>query len=450
MMKLAKLLIVTILLLFILTPYHIYAQTDELLQNRIIVKFQEHTPDTYKQRILEKYTQSKQQQLERLHAHILTVDERVRDRYIAAISRIPGVEYVEPDYIATATYTPNDPRLSDQWGIAKTQADLAWDTIFGSPTVDVAILDTGIEEHEDLLGAVELSKNFTTDPLDDKNGHGTHVAGIIAAAIDNNTGVVGVAPGVDLINAKVLKNNGSGYYSWIADAIRWATDNGAEIINMSLSGRYSSYTLQQAVDYAWDHGVIVVAAAGNEGRRRVLYPAYYENVIAVAATDEHDNKASFSNYGTDVDVAAPGVSILSTRLGDYSYMSGTSMATPFVSGILALIKSKYTSYDNAATRNKLQSSADTISRTGSYWKHGRVNACSAVDCDDPNNNDDPPPPPPEEELTPTPTNTPTPTPTPTEEVQEPSATPTPTPTPTPLTNPKPWWCKYVPSHRYCQ
>ncbi|GAI46832.1 unnamed protein product, partial [marine sediment metagenome] len=140
-----------------------------------------------------------------------------------------------------------------------------------------------------------------------------------------------------LMNVKVLGDDGCGYYSWVAQGIIWAANNGADVINLSLSGSSFSSTLQQAVDYAWNHGVVVVAAAGNDGSSNRLYPAYYDNCIAVAATDANDNLASWSNYGSWVDVAAPGSAYSTKPNGQYGYMAGTSMASPHVAGLAGLV-----------------------------------------------------------------------------------------------------------------
>ena len=249
------------------------------------------------------------------------------------------------------------------------------------------------------------------------------------------------------MSVKALDDGGSGYYSWIANGIIFAADNGAEVINLSLGGTSSSSTLLSAINYAWNKGVVVAAAAGNDGRSRKLYPAYYSNSIAVAATDSNDKKASFSNYGNWVDEAAPGVNIFSAYKNDYANLSGTSMATPFVSGLAALLFGQNPGWSNAQVRNRIESTADRIPGTGTYWVHGRINACEAVGC---------------ASVAPTPTATATPSPIPTSiSTQEPTLTPTatsspestpspsPTTTPTPTPTPKPWWCVYVPNHTSC-
>jgi thermitase len=373
---------------------------------------------------------------------------------VAALKSNPEIEYVEPDSIATKVEVPNDPMIGSQWGLAKIQSFGAWDTTHGSGSVNIAVLDTGVDGgHPDVGGNISLRANFTNVPDGDIDGHGTHVAGIASAITNNGIGIAGVGYTSHIMSGKVLDDNGSGYYSWIANGIMWAADNGASVINMSLGGSSGSTALQQAIQYAWSKGSIVVAAAGNSGSQRAFYPAYYTPAIAVAATDQNDKKASFSNYGSWVDVAAPGVSILSSYQGNYAYLSGTSMATPFVSGLAALVKGDHPDWTNAQIVNKIETSADAIPGTGTSWIYGRINACSAVDCTTTIILS-----------TPTPTPTATPTPTPTPGIPTPTLTPTPTvtptptpgsptitltPTPTPTPSSKPWWCKYLPTNSRC-
>jgi thermitase len=218
----------------------------------------------------------------------------------------------------------------------------------------VAILDCGIFSqgtgrkasdgqagHRDLRGKVVLERDFTgsSTGFDDYCDHGTHVAGTVSALTNNGLGVAGVGYNVSLMNGKVLDDNGDGWTTDTAQGIIWAADNGAKVINMSL-GRYGScsFTETFAINYAWERGVVVVASAGNDDKNKSGAPASCPNVISVAATDDDDDRAWFSNYGANVDVAAPGVSILSTRRnGGYTSFNGTSMAAPHVAGLAALI-----------------------------------------------------------------------------------------------------------------
>ena len=217
------------------------------------------------------------------------------------------------------------------------------------------------------------------------------MAGIIGAITNNGVGVAGGCPDCVLMNGKVLNDDLNGSYSWYASGITWAADNGAKVINLSAGGSSPSKTLERAVNYAWNKGAVFVAAAGNSGGTSRLYPAYYPNAVAVAATDNRDQKASFSTYATWVDVAAPGANVFSTtpnhpfknetingRSKNYDYGSGTSMSSPMAAGVAALVWSTPYGTSNSSVRNRLQATADKIPGTGTYWSAGRVNAAGAV------------------------------------------------------------------------
>jgi thermitase len=208
----------------------------------------------------------------------------------------------------------------------------------------VAVLDTGIDTaHEDLAGKVIESVNFSkSDSSNDIQGHGTHIAGIIAANADNGIGVAGAAPNVKLLNVKIAEDNGIVWASSVARGIIWATDNGAAIINMSLTVPSNYQPLEEAVEYALGKGVVMVAAAGNH-IKALTYPAAYEDVIAVAATNPNGTVWAESNDGEFVDIYAPGVGILSTYPGNqYAFMSGSSMATAYVTAVTALAYNQVT------------------------------------------------------------------------------------------------------------
>jgi subtilisin family serine protease len=236
------------------------------------------------------------------------------------------------------------PRISDEekkeipWGVSRVNAYNAWNYTQGDG-VKVGVIDTGIDyNHPDLkpnyAGGYNIVKQ-NNDPMDD-HGHGTHVAGTIAAVRDLK-GVVGVAPKVKLYAVKVLDSNGSGQYSWIIDGIQWAVNNKMNVINMSLGGPSGSDALKAAIDAAYKAGVVIVCAAGNDSGP-VNYPAKYDSAIAVSASDSSDKLASFSSRGAEIDFIAPGVSIYSTYKGGvYKTLSGTSMASPHMAGLAALV-----------------------------------------------------------------------------------------------------------------
>lgn len=351
-------------------------------------------------------------------AHLIKVPAGRELQLVEALSRNPAVEYAEPDELVTAS--SDDTYFGSQYALqnvgqeftntagtktvaggakdADVDAVEAWTVTTGAGK-RVAIIDSGVAiNHPDISSKVVERANFSDktivgDEDYDKYGHGTHVAGIVAATRDNAMGVAGVCPDCAILDAKVLNDSGSGSSSGIAKGIDWAASHGAKVINMSLGQRVSSRTLEAAVNNAWNAGVVIVAAAGNAGTQAQVYPGAYPNVIAVAATDNRDMKASFSTYGKWVDVAAPGVSVYSTfptypstlgvqngRSVGYDIESGTSMASPIVAATAALVWSTAAGTSNTAVRAKVESTAKPINGTGTYWKYGRVDACKAVGC----------------------------------------------------------------------
>lgn len=308
---------------------------------------------------------------------------------IAAYQSDPRVEYAEPNYIAELAYEPNDPYYTYgyQWSLRKIEAPLAWDISAGSPEVIVAVVDSGVAtDHPDLKDKLVPGYNFVanSENVSDDLGHGTFVAGVIAAGTDNSIGIASVSFRTRIMPVKVLNSKGYAKYSDVAKGIIYAADHGAKVINLSLGGYASSYSLQSAVNYAWQRGAVVVAAAGNNNTSRPFYPAACTNVIAVSATDRNDVKASFSNYGSYISVAAPGVGIYSTYwcrgANYYASMSGTSAATAHVSGVAALLFSQDGTRSNAVVRSLIEGTADDLGDPGwdRYYGHGRVNAYQAL------------------------------------------------------------------------
>jgi thermitase len=246
----------------------------------------------------------------------------------------------EPASYESFAVVSNDDYSGRQWAITRTMVPQAWEVTSGEASVVIAVLDTGIDgKHEDLVGKVIAEVNFSDSPtVDDIYGHGTHVAGIIAAAANNGTGIAGVAYDCRLMNVKVADDYGIFYGSVAAKGVRWAVEHGAQVINMSLFSTEPSRDLEEAINYAWSKGVVVIVASGNCIGTKVAYPAYYSNCLAVAATDINDCLASWSSWGDWVDLAAPGVDIYSTLPGgQYGSKSGTSMAAAHVSGLAGLL-----------------------------------------------------------------------------------------------------------------
>lgn len=359
---------------------------------------------------------AQKKKLFRSHSLQVTSQEAM-DKTLAELNSDPDIEFAEPNYLGYASYIPpSNPQYNNQWAHTKSRAEQGWDIQRGTSSTVIAIVDTGVYyNHEDLANNIwrdgsgnpgrdlvdittwlyELQgytllsgEDYEDDDSDpsDFNGHGTHCAGI-AAAVDNDKGIIGSCP-----NAKIMpiragfsietpSNGIGGVFEWddVADAIRWATDNGADVISMSFSGGESS-TLYDAISYAYNNGVVLVAAAGNNNNSSQSYPAAYSEVIAVGSTASDDTRSSFSTYGSWVTLSAPGSSILSTvplsgALGDpsgYRYLQGTSMACPYVAGVAGLILSTAPSLTNAQVRAKLVAGVDAIS-TDQLLGSGRIN-----------------------------------------------------------------------------
>lgn len=303
---------------------------------------------------------------------------------IDGLLRNPHILYIEPNIELYA--------LEEQylWGMDRVFGDESfvfstWDISTGEG-VKVAILDTGIDEsHPDLAGRVAGGEDFTgIGPYSDDNGHGTHVSGTVAAIYSNNIGAYGVAPSASLYAVKVLSSSGSGTLDWIIAGIQWAIDNDIDIINMSLGTSSNMQSLEDACNAAYEAGILIVAAAGNSGnkpgnRNTVEYPGGYASVIAVAASDSNDARATFSSTGPDVELIAPGVSILSTVPGGgYAYYSGTSMASPHVAGVAALVLSANSTLTNVQVRSILQGTAENLGLKMEHQGYGLVRADLAV------------------------------------------------------------------------
>ena len=370
---------------------------------------------------------------------------------LGELAQQPGVQYVESNQRAYALEVPNDTRWLDQWALAKISAPQAWD-IAHCQGVVIALLDTGAYlAHPDLSNILwtnpgetpgngvdddgngkaddvhgwHFEQNCTTGIcvpnenaiIQDQNGHGTHITGIAAAETNNAAGIAGASWGARAMIVRVLDEYGDGYYYDIAAGLVYAADNGARVINLSLGGESSSQLLQDAVNYAYSKGALVVAAAGNNGGA-VFYPAACDHVIAVAATDANDQRLSFSNQGPEVDIAAPGDNIISTWPLPYLYYykRGTSMATAHVSAAAALLWSWRPDWSAQQVQDRLLAQADDVNGAlypghDPYLGWGRLSLYRVLA-------DLPPGP------TPTPTVSPQPTASPTA-----SATPTSTPPP---------------------
>jgi thermitase len=296
------------------------------------------------------------------------------------LAKDPDVLYAEPNATMRATVAPDDPLFGQLGGLTAINASAAWDTVgLGSfpPAggVPVGIVDTGIDaDHEDLRGKVSacassLNGTIARGVCADDNDHGTHVAGTIAAIANNAVGVAGVAFNSPLIVCRALGGAaGSGTIADVASCVRWVHERGAKVISMSLGGG-ASITLRNAVRAAWAgggrRGSLLVAAAGNDGSAAVEYPAGYPEVVSVAAVEDGGRHAGFSNSNADVEVAAPGVNVLSTRRGGgYVRFSGTSMATPHAAGVAALVWDAHRRSEAGTIRARLDAGVRDLGSSG--------------------------------------------------------------------------------------
>ncbi|MCW3491152.1 S8 family serine peptidase [Dethiobacter alkaliphilus] len=307
---------------------------------------------------------------------IPTVEVELPTQAVAALANNPLVEYVEENIELYAL------EQTIPWGILRIRAPQVWPYTQGSGAT-IAVLDTGIGPHADLPAPLKATNTIDNSGNLDAHGHGSHVAGTIVA-LNNSIGVVGAAPQVDLYSAKVLADNGTGTAASVAAGIEWAVEQGADIINMSFGSATGSQTIEKASLAAYDQGVLLVAAAGNSGNSNgtgdsVTYPAKYPSVIAVAAIDSTNQRANFSSTGSAVELAAPGVDVLSaSTMNRYAYANGTSMASSHVAGVAALVLAINPNLSNVEIRSILQETAQDLGLSSTLQGHGLVRADLAV------------------------------------------------------------------------
>lgn len=387
-------------------------------KNQIVVKFKK-TPT-------ERQLKKIQQELEALSyerimdkAYVFT-SQRMETKQMIRYFRKHSIEYVEPHYLyntneaapsgpagqsvpsrppatkplstvrsydsSTAGEEPNDTLFARyQWNLPLIHAESGWTINKGSGDCIVAVVDTGVDlTHPDLkdrlisgYNAVDSSKQPTDDV-----GHGSHVAGIIAATVNNSLGIAGLTWNNPIMPVKVLDSSGAGNAYNVAEGVIWATDHGAKVINMSLGNYAESSFLHDAIKYAYNHDVVLVAATGNDNSGDPGYPAAYPEVLAVAATDNTSSKASFSNYGSYVDVAAPGVNIASTYMNNqYASLSGTSMASPHAAALAALIRSANPKLTNKEVMDLMRNTAADLGASGrdDDYGYGQIDVYRALE-----------------------------------------------------------------------
>ena len=299
-------------------------------------------------------------------------------------------EYIEPNYQYFSQEAPNDPDYSKQWNFRDINVESAWKETKGKG-ITVAVIDTGVTKVDDLkLTKFVKGYDFVNDRENatDDNGHGTHVAGTIAQSTNNGYGVAGIAYEAQIMPLKVLSKGGGGTVADIAEAIRFAADNGADVINLSLGGGGASQMMQEAIDYAYSKKVVIVAAAGNANQNAASYPARYPKVLSVSATDSTGNKASYSNYGAGVDISAPGggetgkilQNTIDPSTGESVFVGfqGTSMAAPHVAAVAALVKATGINEPQEVVEVLRQSARKVPEDNKNHFGAGHLDAGSAV------------------------------------------------------------------------
>jgi flagellar hook assembly protein FlgD len=355
--------------------------TKEHSNEELILKFKDDVTDEQRKQFLNQNGLTEKSKLADGNIFLVGTNNASLKDLVAKLKNDRLIEFVGLNYVYNSTYIPKDPNYKDQWYLPKINAPYAWNQTRGSGQITVAVVDSGVDiQHADLKGKIVRPYNAVTDgtsfsPAD----HGTHVAGIIAATM-NRTGIAGIAPQVRLMPVNVFSGDGA-YTSDVIKGIIYAVDHGADVINLSLGGYGYDPGLHYAVNYAYNHGVVVVAAAGNDDTDSDVYPAAYEEVIAVSAVDKDDNITFFSNYGNYIDLSAPGEAIYSTLPHNrFGFMDGTSMAAPVVSGVAALVLSKNPYLSVSQVRDILFRSAVDLGSKGwdEFYGYGRVDANRAL------------------------------------------------------------------------
>lgn len=337
--------------------------------------------------------------IKRTYSIIPAISAEIPEKSIEIIKRSSNVEYIEIDekvFAHIPVGTCQEIQVLKQtvpWNISRIGA--TWVHSMGNTGkgIKIGILDTGIDyNHEDLKNNYKGGYSFIEndpDPID-RNGHGTHVAGIIAAE-DNDLGVLGVAPQAYLYSVRILTFDSTGSTSNIISGLEWSVDNSMQIINMSLGSDDDSISVGRAINSTYNAGILIVAAAGNSGNvegsgDNIDYPSRYDSVVSVGATDKNDNRAKFSSTGPRLELSAPGVNILSTLNGNkYGTLSGTSMSCPHVSGVAALILSAEPEMTNTRLRIRMQMTAQNMNKSNiggfsskDWYGYGLIDAVKSV------------------------------------------------------------------------
>ncbi|MFW5980965.1 MAG: S8 family peptidase [bacterium] len=380
-----------------------------------IIKFKQAVEKNYiKNNILKKNGRIVRKISEKMYK--IKLLDRENNSFINYLQENPEIEYIEPDYLVKVqSFPPDDPAFSQQWNLQMLNLEKVWQEYQGSKDVTIAVIDTGIlPDHPDLNKNIVAGYDFVDDDFDptdtDPNfSHGTHVAGIIGATSNNNEGISGINMDISIMPIRVIGPGGTGGYSALIAGIYHAVDKGADIINLSLAGHVNSQSLHDAVKYAVENQVTVVAASGNENGSPILYPARYPEVISVGAIGPDMKRAYYSNYGSNLDIVAPGGNsnslsykyntILSTAgymtdngaIHEYTWSQGTSMATPHVSALIAILYSTGIS-NPEEIRTLIKETADDLGKPGHDDEYGagliNISKALGIDSGENDSNDD--------------------------------------------------------------
>ena len=348
----------------------------------LLIGFKQNTTITQRRDILKAFSLSEKDYQEQGAINLVRVPRgQDLEKMANQLVQYKEVNFVEPNLQLQGSSIPSDSYYSKQWGAKKINLPEAWDTTTGESSIVVAVVDSGVDtNHPEFKGRIIKPYDISTGKKSIiGTSHGTHVAGIIGAAMDKK-GVVGTASNISLMPINIFKGSEASMFNFI-QGIQYAVDNGADIINLSLYTTYYSATMDTAIQYAHSKGILLVSAVGNDGSATTAYPAALENVIAVSATNQDDSFAKYSNRGGYVDISAPGTDIISTDTdGKYLTMTGTSMATPYISGVSALILSKNPYLSPDEVESILTKSSKELGSKGKddYFGYGRVDAAAAI------------------------------------------------------------------------
>jgi thermitase len=345
--------------------------------------------------------------LSQIKVHHIKVSAQALEAIEGALRKNPKIEYVERNLIGQGQLQPNDPDFLYQWHLPQISAPQGWDIITGSSSIVIAVIDSGVDPYHPDLMQVPGYNFLGGDPADTRDvlGHGTAVAGAAAAMGNSGIGVSGVTWNNPVMPLVTVTSSNTGTVSDTSAAIIYAADRGARVINISLGWTGFTSTMQNAVNYAWNKGLVIVASAGNYASSDPIYPAALNNVVGVSATDQYDNLTGWSSYGSSVDVSAPGVSIYTTANGGgCRYASGTSFSSPITAGLAGLIFSLNPSLTNSQVVDLIKNNADDRGSPGydQYYGSGRINVFASLLAAStaPPPSAPPPPPPPSGDTTP--------------------------------------------------